>query len=366
MNNNNDSSINLFSPVKIGDLTLSNRIMMAPLTRNRAREGNVPQAMNVEYYRQRATAGLIITEASQVSPQGEGYPATPGIYSAEQIAGWRKVTQAVHDKGGHIFIQLWHVGRISHPSMQPNGDLPVAPSAIKPEGDAITYEGYQAFVEPRALERDEIKQIVDQYRIAAENAQDAGFDGIEIHAANGYLIDQFLRDGSNQRVDEYGGSLENRTRFLNEVMHAVAKVWKPSRIGVRISPENTFNSIQDSDPKTTFNYVTEQLAGYGLAYLHVLEGDMVTGARNVDYRKIKDLFGGHYMANMAYTLERAQKVIADGDADSVAFGSLYIANPDLVARFKQDAPLNTPDPDTFYGGDEHGYIDYPVLEKELA
>ncbi|MDH5437068.1 MAG: alkene reductase, partial [Gammaproteobacteria bacterium] len=209
-------------------------------------------------------------------------------------------------------------------------------------------------------------QIVEHYRIAAKNAQDAGFDGVEIHAANGYLIDQFMRDGSNQRGDEYGGSLENRCRFLNEVVQAVTSVWEPSRVGVRISPENTFNSISDSDPQTTFNYVAEQLSGYGLAFLHVVEGDMLTGARNGDYRKIKDLFGGHYMANLTYTLERAQQAIANGDADSIAFGQLYIANPDLVERFKQGAALNTPDGDTFYGGDEHGYIDYPTLEAEPA
>ncbi|MDH5594591.1 MAG: alkene reductase [Gammaproteobacteria bacterium] len=366
MSDNNNSGIDLFSPVKLGNLTFSNRIMMAPLTRNRAGAGNVLQDMNVEYYRQRATAGLIISEASQISPQGVGYPLTPGIHTAEQVAGWRKVINAVHEKGGHIFIQLWHVGRISHPSLQPNGDVPVSCSAIKPEGDAITYEGPQPFVEPRALEIDEIKQIVDHYRVAAENAQDAGFDGIEIHAANGYLIDQFLRDGSNQRTDEYGGSLENRYRFLNEIVQAVTKVWEPSRVGVRISPENAFNSISDSDPQTTFNYVAEKLSGYGLAYLHVVEGDMLTGALNVDYRKIKDLFGGHYMANLNYTLESAQQAIASGNADSVAFGKLYIANPDLVERFKQGAELNTPDMDTFYGGDEHGYTDYPTLETASA
>ncbi len=366
MQDNKNTNIDLFAPVSLGNLQLTNRIIMAPLTRNRAAQGNIPQAINVEYYKQRATAGLIITEASQISPQGVGYPATPGIYNEEQIAGWRKVTDAVHQQGGHIFIQLWHVGRISHPSMQPGGELPVAPSAIKPQGEAFTYDGMQAFVEPRALEHDEIKQIIEQYRLATVNAKAAGFDGVEIHAANGYLIDQFIRDGSNQRSDEYGGSIENRSRFLNEVVQAVISSWDASRVGVRISPENTFNDIHDSDAQTTFYYIAEQLAAYDLAYLHVLEGNMVDNSKKVDYRRIKDLFSGHYMANMGYTLDRAKEAVANGNADSIAFGSLYIANPDLVERFKMNAPLNTPNQDTFYGGDEHGYTDYSFTEQETA
>jgi N-ethylmaleimide reductase len=366
MNIKENPPVDLFSPMRFGKLDMANRIVMAPLTRNRAGEGNVPQAMNVEYYRQRASAGLIITEASQISPQGVGYPATPGIHSAEQIAGWRKVTDAVHEQGGHIFIQLWHVGRISHPSLQPHGELPVAPSAIKPQGEAITYEGPQAFVEPRALEHDEIKPLVEQFRIATENARTAGFDGVEIHAANGYLIDQFLRDGSNLRTDEYGGSLENRCRFLQEVVQAAINTWEAARVGVRISPENSFNDMRDSDPQTTFNHVAEMLSHYGLAYLHVVERDMVDGSRNLDYGAIKALFAGHYMANSGYSLASAQEAIANRYADSVAFGSLYIANPDLVERFKNNAPLTAPDTNTFYGGDEHGYTDYPSLEKEAV
>ena len=366
MNLKNKSQEGLFSPTSLGQLKLANRIVMAPLTRNRAGEGNVPQDLNVEYYRQRASAGLIITEASQISPQGVGYPATPGIYNNEQIAGWRKVTQAVHEKGGHIFIQLWHVGRISHPSMQPDGALPVAPSAIRPEGDAMTYEGPQPFVEPRALEKTEIKQIVLQYKAAAENAMAAGFDGVEIHAANGYLIDQFLRDGTNQRTDEYGGAIENRCRFLREVVESVLTVLEPSRVGVRISPENEFNDIRDTDPQTTFNYVASLLAPYKLAYLHVIDRNMVDGTQKLDYKKLKSLFGGHYMANCGYTLASATKALANGEVDSIAFGSLYIANPDLVERFRQDAPLNTPDTATYYGGDEHGYTDYPFLEHEAV
>lgn len=366
MNSNGKNGVSLFSGFSLGNLDLKNRAVMAPCTRNRAAAGNVPQEMNVKYYRQRAGAGLIITEASQISPQGVGYPATPGIHTEEQIAGWRKVTDAVHEQGGHIFIQLWHVGRISHPSLQPDGQLPVAPSAIKPKGEAFTYEGPQAFVEPRALEHDEISQIVEQYRTATKNAQAAGFDGVEVHAANGYLIDQFIRDGSNQRTDEYGGSLENRTRFLKEVVQAVTETWEPSRVGVRISPENTFNDMHDSDPQATFNYVAEQLSHYGLAYLHVLEGDMMTGLGTFDYQKIKALFGGHYMANCGYDLQRANEAISSDSADSISFGSLFIANPDLVERFKNAAPLNAPNPDTFYGGDEHGYTDYPFLDKETT
>lgn len=360
------NTLNLYSPAKLGEITTSNRIMMAPLTRNRAAPGNVPQDMNVEYYRQRATAGLIITEASQVSPQGVGYPSTPGIYSSEQVAGWKKVTDAVHAEGGRIFIQLWHVGRISHPSLQPNNALPVAPSAIKPHGEAVTYEGMQAFVEPHALEQDEIKAIINDYKQAAENAKAAGFDGIEVHAANGYLLDQFLRDGANQRKDEYGGSLENRYRFLAEVLDAVIQVWGPSHVGVRLSPENAFNDISDSNPQETFNYVAQQLGKLGLAYLHVLEGNMMGGDKKVDYQKLKSNFAGHYMANCGYTFETAQEAIQQGKADSIAFGSLYIANPDLVERFRVSAELNTPNPDTFYGGNEEGYTDYPFMEKEAA
>lgn len=364
--NNDKKDINLFSAGKIGAIEVANRIVMAPLTRNRATTGNVPQAMNVEYYRQRATAGLIITEASQVSPQGIGYPATPGIHSAEQVTGWKKVTDAVHKEGGKIVLQLWHVGRISHPSMQPNNALPVAPSAIKPQGEAITYEGMQAYVEPHALELDEIKTILEQYKVATENARAAGFDGVEVHAANGYLIDQFLRDGSNKREDEYGGSFENRYRFLGEVLGTVMYAWDAAHVGVRLSPENCFNSISDSNPQELFGYVTKQLGELELAYLHVLEGNMVDGSKKLDYQIFKNNFAGHYMANLGYTYNTAQQAIAKANADSIAFGSLYIANPDLVKRFKLGAELNQPNPDTYYGGDEVGYIDYPYLEVEAA
>ncbi|MFV2058429.1 MAG: alkene reductase [Thiohalomonadales bacterium] len=366
MVNQENTEPSLFSRTQFGDLDITNRIVMAPLTRNRAAKGNVPQEMNVEYYKQRASAGLIITEATQISPQGVGYSGTPGIHSKEQIVGWQKVTAAVHQQNGKIFQQLWHVGRISHPSLQPAGEIPVAPSAIKPSGEAITLEGPQAYVEPHALSTAEIKDIVAQYGLAAKNAYAAGFDGIEIHAANGYLIDQFIRDGSNVRNDEYGGSLQNRTRFLIEVVQAALKTWPATRIGVRISPENGFNDMHDSNAETTFLYVAQKLAEFGLAYLHVLEGDMLGGTRKVDYRAIKNKFAGHYMANMGYTLARGNAAIANGDADSIAFGSLYIANPDLVERFKTGAELNTPDQSTFYGGDTHGYTDYPMLQKEAV
>ncbi|MBU1171230.1 MAG: alkene reductase [Proteobacteria bacterium] len=354
-------SYDVFSPVTIGTLNLKNRLVMAPLTRNRAGEGNVPQDLNAKYYAQRANAGLIITEASQISAQGVGYPATPGIHSQAQVQGWKKVTRDVHEKGGLIIIQLWHVGRISHPSLQPGNAKPVAPSAIKPEGNAFTLQGLVPFETPRALETDEIPGIVDQYETASEMAMDAGFDGVEIHAANGYLLDQFIRDGSNHRKDQYGGILENRLRLLKEVTDTVTRALGADRVGVRISPENTFNDIKDSNPQATFNAVADMLRAYGLAYLHVVEGDFVTGKALLNYREIKDRFKGPYMANGGYDFERAQKSLKNKDADLISLGKLFLANPDLVNRFKKGAPLNTPDETTFYGGDAKGYTDYPTL-----
>ena len=263
----------LFTPLRLGPYLVPNRMVMAPLTRNRAGPGNVPQAMNALYYAQRAPAGLIVTEATQISPQGVGYPHTPGIHNPAQVEGWKQVTQAVHERAGRIFLQLWHVGRISHPSLQPDGVLPVAPSAVRPAGEAYTYEGLKPFMTPRALKLDEIPGVVDQYRTAAQYALAAGFDGVEIHAANGYLIDQFLRDGTNHRTDRYGGSLANRVRFLLEVTEAVTEVWGADRVGARISPVGAFNDMSDSDPETTFNYAAGQLNRFELAYLHVVEGD---------------------------------------------------------------------------------------------
>lgn len=360
-----NAAVTVLSPIQLGSYTLPNRVVMAPLTRNRAGEGNVPQALNVEYYAQRASAGLIITEATQVSPQGVGYPATPGIHSPAQVAGWRQVTEAVHARGGRIILQLWHVGRISHPSLQPGGALPVAPSALQPAGQAITYQGPQDFVTPRALELAELPGIVEQFRSGAANALAAGFDGVEIHGANGYLLDQFLRDGANQRRDAYGGSLENRARLLLEVTEAVCAVWGAARVGIRLSPLQPFNDMRDANPEAIFSYAVQQLNRFGLGYLHVTEvGKNAPGAAGpaFDLVKLKRLWSGVYMTNGGYDLARANAVLAAGEADMVAFGALFLANPDLPLRFAQGAPLNTPDPATFYGGDAKGYTDYPFLD----
>jgi N-ethylmaleimide reductase len=355
---------NLFSPIQLGPYALPNRIAMAPLTRNRAGAGNVPGPLNATYYAQRASAALIISEATQVSPQGVGYPATPGIHSPEQIAGWQLVTDAVHQQGGRIFLQLWHVGRISHPSLQPDGQLPVAPSAIAPTGEAMTYEGMKPFVTPRALETEEIPGIIEQYRQASKNALAAGFDGVEVHGANGYLLDQFLRDGTNQRTDQYGGSIENRARLLLEVTRAVVEIWGADRVGVRLSPSGTFNDMRDSDPKATFGYAVTALNAFNLAYLHLLEpseADLRHGGTPVPTSYFRPLYNGLLMVNWDYDQEKAEMAIANGNADLVSFGKLFIANPDLPERFRAGAPLNQPDPDTFYGGDAKGYTDYPAL-----
>lgn len=356
------SNPDLFSPVTIGKLRLNNRMVMAPMTRNRAGDGNIPQDMNAKYYRQRASAGLIITEASQVSAYGVGYPMTPGIYNEQQVAGWKRITTAVHEQGGYIFIQLWYCGRISHPDLLPNGQLPVSASAFKPAGEAVTFEGMKPFVTPHALETSEIDDIVEQYRNAAQMAKQADFDGIELHAANGYLIDQFLRDGSNQRNDEYGGNPENRMRLLNRTLDAVTEVWDCQNVGVRLSPENSFNSMSDTNPLEHFSYFISRLNERNLAYIHLLEGDMMTGSRNINYRKLRDDYRGIYIANNGYDKNRAQTAIQNGDCDLVAFGVPFLANPDLVDRYKNDLPLNEADRSTFYGGDEKGYTDYPFAE----
>lgn len=359
----------LFQSVQFGPYKLSNRIVMAPLTRSRAQKGDIPSLLAPEYYRQRASAGLIIAEATQISPQGKGYAFTPGIYNSAQVDGWKSVTEAVHKEGGRIFLQLWHVGRISHPALQPNGELPVAPSAIKPAGNAFTEEGFVPFVTPRALETAEIPGIIEQYRVASQYALDAGFDGVEIHAANGYLIDQFLRDGTNRRTDAYGGSLENRTRLLMEVTGAVISIWGAERVGVRLSPISPANDIADSDPSTLFSYAVEQLNKFGLLYLHLIEG-VTGGPRQVengfDLQILRRLFKGIYIGNNGYDRELAITSRQQGLVDLVAFGRPFISNPDLVDRLQSGAPLNKLDTDTLYGGGAKGYIDYPFLGEQKA
>ncbi len=356
----------VLSPLKIGCYSVPNRVLMAPLTRMRAPDGGIANDLMATYYAQRASAGLIISEASAISPQAIGYPAIPCIYNADQVEGWKKITSAVHAKNGHIFLQLWHVGRISHPDYH-NGELPVAPSPIAPKGNAITPSGMKPFVTPRDLSISEIQDVVEHYRHAAENALAAGFDGVEIHGANGYLIDQFLRDGSNQRTDNYGVSLENRTRFLLQVTEAVVSVWGADRVGVRLAPSGTFNDMTDSVPEELFVYVLQQLNRFHLAYVHVvdaLESDIRYGANVVELTKLRAAYNGTLIVCGAYDYERANAAIQQGLADAVAFGQLYIANPDLVERFAVNAPLNEPDPSTFYGGTEKGYTDYSTLKTE--
>ena len=356
----------LFEPYQLGPITLSNRIVMAPLTRNRALAGFVPNPLAIEYYAQRASAGLLITEASQISQQGQGYQDTPGIYTAAQVAGWKKVTDAVHAKGGKIFIQLWHVGRISHTSLQPNGGKPVAPSAIAAKGKTYVNNAFTDVSEPRALELSEIPGLIEDYRKAAKNAIEAGFDGVEIHAANGYLLEQFARDSTNKRTDEYGGSIENRARLILEVTRAIVKEIGAERTAIRISPVTPANdAAQDSDPQKLFDYIVDGLAAEKLVYLHVVEG-ATGGPRDVapfDYASLRKRFKGAYVANNGYDLALAEKVLAAGEADLIAFGKPFIANPDLVERLKTGAELNKPDQATFYGGGAKGYTDYPTLAE---
>jgi N-ethylmaleimide reductase len=360
----------LFSPIRIGALDLANRIVMAPLTRNRARhEDDAPQALHVEYYAQRASAGLIITEASQISPEGKGYAWTPGIHSPAQIEGWRAVTDAVHAKGGKIVIQLWHVGRVSHTSLQPNGQPPVAPSAIAAETRTFDGTAFLPTSTPRALDLAEIPRVVADFAQATRNARAAGFDGVEIHAANGYLIDQFLRDGSNTRTDVYGGSIENRARLLTEVIAAVTGAWDADHVGIRLSPFSNANGVSDSDPVATFTHAVDVVNAAGLAYLHMVEGQ-TGGSRDLapgqDLSALRARFSGAYIANNGFTRELAMEAVASGRADLVAFGRLFIANPDLVERLREDSVLNTPDSATFYGGGAAGYTDYPALQDAVA
>jgi len=355
----------LFTEAKLGSLTLPHRIVMAPMTRSRsAQPGDIPQAINVEYYKQRSSAALIITEASQISPQGKGYTGTPGIYSKQQIQGWQNVCHAVHVQGSRIFLQLWHVGRISHSSLQPDNALPVAPSALAAKGQVFTDQGLLDFETPRALEADEIPGIIEQYRQAAINAKEAGFDGVEIHAANGYLLDQFLKDGSNNRLDNYGGSIQNRVRLTVEVTQAVTDIWGADCVGIRISPTGTFNDMSDSDPQALYKYLVEHLNPFKLAYLHVVEqfGECIDSG--FDFKALRVAFNGAYIANGGYTAASAEASLANNHSDFISFGVPFLANPDLPERFKLDAELNKADQASFYGGDEKGYTDYPALAGE--
>ena len=358
----------LFDPIRIGDLDLANRIVMAPLTRNRAAPGQVPSDLAVEYYRQRASAGLIITEASQISPEGQGYIDTPGIYNAEQVASWRRVTDAVHAEGGRIAVQLWHVGRISHVSLQPGGQAPVSSTARRAETKTFTRDGFVPVSSPRALRTDEIPALVAGYRDAACCAMDAGFDGVEVHGANGYLIEQFLRDSINDRNDEYGGTMGNRARLLVEVMQAVAGAIGGGRTGLRLSPVTPSNDAgQDSNPQALFETAVTQLAPLQLAFVEVVEGQ-TAGARDFahfDYAALRRRFDGAWMVNNGYQRQMALEAVASGTADLVSFGRPFISNPDLVRRLRENAPLNALDASTLYGGGPSGYIDYPTLD-ELA
>ncbi len=351
---------NLFDPLQAGDLSLPNRVVLAPLTRTRAGAGRVPTALNADYYAQRASAGLILSEATSVDPMGVGYPDTPGIWSDAQVTGWQTVTRAVHAGGGRIFMQLWHVGRVSHPDHL-DGRLPVAPSAIAPGGHVSLLRPQRPYVTPRALEASEIPAIVEAYRKGAENAKRAGFDGVEIHGANGYLLDQFLQDASNRRTDRYGGSIENRARLLLEVTDAAISVWGAGRVGVHLAPRGDAHSMGDSDPSATFGYVAKELGRRGIAFIFARES---LGEKRIG-PELKRLFGGVLIANEGFDRESAQRVLDAGEADAVSFGKLYISNPDLPRRLLLGAPLNPFHPETFYGYGQPdarlGYTDYPSL-----
>ncbi|HUE91535.1 alkene reductase [Pseudomonas sp.] len=346
----------LFDPIQIGDLQLNNRIIMAPLTRCRADEGRVPNALMAEYYVQRASAGLIISEATAVTPMGVGYPDTPGIWSDAQVRGWSNITKAVHAAGSKIVLQLWHVGRISDP-VYLNGELPVAPSAIQPAGHVSLVRPMKDYVTPRALATEEIADIVEAYRQGAENAKAAGFDGVEIHGANGYLPDQFLQSSTNQRTDRYGGNLENRARLLLEVTDAAIEVWGAGRVGVHLSPRADLHDMGDANRAETFTYVAQELGKRGIAFICAREQE----ADDSLSPSLKEAFGGVFIANERFTKDQANAWLAEGKADAVAFGVPFIANPDLPARLAQDAELNAPHPETFYSQGPVGYLDYPTL-----
>ena len=362
----------IFNNLKIGNLTLPNRIIMAPLTRMRSKQpGNIPWELNATYYSQRSSAGFIITEATQISQQGQGYPGTPGIHSKEQVQGWKLITDAVHKNGGHIFLQLWHVGRISHSSHQPNNSLPVAPSAVAAKNSGTFTADWKPtpILTPRALEVSELPGIIQDYVNAAKNAKEAGFDGVEVHMANGYLLDEFLQDASNIRTDEFGGSIENRVKFPMQVLDAVIGVFGKDRVGVRLSPYGTFNDMSDSNPVELFTYVIDQLNQRQIAFLDMIEpratsaggGDAVDTNAPSTTKLFRKKFKGIFISAGGYTPEDAKKAIESNDVDAVAFGRIFIANPDLPKRIKINAPLNPYDRATFYGGNEKGYTDYPAL-----
>jgi len=362
------SASKLFDPYKLGAVTLTNRAVMAPLTRNRAVAGFVPNPLAIEYYGQRASAGLLVTEASQVSQQGQGYQDTPGIYTKEQVAGWRKVTDRVHERGGHIYIQLWHVGRVSHTALQANDGAPVAPSAVRAKGKTFVGGTFVDVSEPRALDLGEIPGIIDNFKRASANALAAGFDGVEIHGANGYLLDQFAKDGANKRTDAYGGTIENRARLMLEVSKAVASEAGADRTGIRISPVTPANDVSDSNPQPLFDHIVDQLNALKLVYIHVIEG-ATGGPRDIapfDYDSLRKRFSGTYIANNGYDFKLATEVLDKNKADLIAFGKLFISNPDLVERLKLGAALNDFDKATFYGGNAKGYTDYPVLGRQAA
>ena len=360
-----NTATDIFTPITAGQLQLKNRIWMAPLTRVRSGADHVPGELMAQYYAQRASAGLIIAEATMVLPETSAFMQEPGIYNAEQIAGWRKVTDAVHQAGGQIVLQLWHGGRASHPALN-GGKKAVAASAIAIDGEVHTPSGKEPYTVPRELADDELPAIIEGFRQAAENAKEAGFDGIELHGANGYLLDNFLRDGSNHRSGPYGGPIENRARLLLEVLEAVISVWGSQRVGVRTSPLNSFNSMQDSDPVGMTRYLAQQFNQLDLAFWHLMRADFA-GVQQVDVvSAARELYQGNLVTNMGYSRDEANQGIANNQFDAVAFGVPFISNPDLVERFRLDAPLNEADPNTFYVPGEKGYIDYPTLEAEPA
>jgi N-ethylmaleimide reductase len=357
----------LFDPLQLGDIFLKNRILMAPLTRGRAGDSRVPNDLMATYYAQRAQAGLIITEATAISAQGFGWAGAPGIYTDEMVEGWKKVTEAVHKKGGKIVLQLWHMGRLSHPVFQEDGQLPVSPSVIKPDGHTRDASGKRDYVTPRALEASELPAIVADYAAATQRALQAGFDGVEIHAANGYLLDQFIRDNANHRTDQYGGSIENRLRFPLEVVKAVINIAGPGRTGIRLSPTNPNGGIADSDPLGTFTAAARVLNAFNLAYLHIMEPFPESGKAfpSVPYvtPAIREAYSGNLIVNGGYDGISGTRALSEGVADGIAYGVPFLANPDLVERIRRGAPFNIPDMATFYGGSKEGYIDYPSLSE---